>query len=538
MEKETTRRIFRVERREISYIRYTLESYDGMAAVTTLDPREALISVSVAPGCEGEVADLLTSLTMKEGLLIEELDRLKPSIATGEARPRELIARSSAAARGKGGFHIITMGCQMNVYDSDMAARMLIRAGWESVDDPRDARLVLINTCSVREKPEHKAVSMLGRMASLKRRRPEMILGMMGCFAQQKGAELLKRCPGLNLVMGPRALGSFPELLARIEKGAAEPLLALGTSDFPFECGLEDDFFKGRVTGFIAVTQGCDNFCSYCIVPYVRGRERSRGPADILSEADALLAEGVKELTLLGQNVNSYRWEDGSIRRFPDLLRAVAEREGLLRLRFTTSHPKDLSDELIACFAELPALCPHIHLPFQAGSDRVLKRMGRRYSREDYLRLVEKLRRAQPAIALTSDVMVGFPGETEKDFAQTLDLIERIQFDNLYSFKYSDRPGTAAAGMDRKISEEEKAARLETLQRIQETITQRRNQTLVGSTVEVLVEGESRRGRQFSGRSGCNRVVNFKYNKKCLGKIIHVRIKESFIHSLRGEPIE
>lgn len=538
MAKETSKRLFRVDRREISYIRYTLESYDGMAAVTTLDPREAFISVSVAPGCEAQVAELIASLKTGEGLLIEELDALKTPDAAGEDRPAQSSLRQQIAVLGKGGFHIVTMGCQMNVYDSDTAARMLMRAGWEPVTDPRKARLVLINTCSVREKPEHKAVSMLGRMASLKNRRPDMILGIMGCFAQQRGAELLRRFPALNLVMGPRALGSFPSLLARLEEDPAEPLVAIGTSDFPLDPEPEDGFFKGRVSGFIAVMQGCDNFCTYCIVPYVRGRERSRDPSDIIAEADALLSEGVKELTLLGQNVNSYRWETGRIRQFPDLLRAVAEREGLLRLRFTTSHPKDLSDDLIACFGNLPTLCPHIHLPFQSGSDRILKRMGRRYSREDYLRLVEKLRGAQPSIALTSDVMVGFPGETEEDFAQTLDLIERIQFDNLYSFKYSDRPGTAAADMDRKIQEAEKAARLETLQRIQETITLRRNQALIGSVVEVLVEGESRRGRQFSGRTGCNKVVNFNHNKNCLGKIINVLVKESFIHSLRGEALE
>jgi tRNA-2-methylthio-N6-dimethylallyladenosine synthase len=306
-------------------------------------------------------------------------------------------------------------------------------------------------------------------------------------------------------------------------------------SSFP---AVRAGYFAGRVKSFVTIMEGCDNFCTYCIVPYVRGREVSRPLEDILNEATALVAQGVKEVTLLGQNVNSYRYGRDHGNGFPSLLRRVNAVEGLLRIRFTTSHPKDLSDDLIQCFGELEKLCPHVHLPFQAGSNRILKAMRRGYTREHYLELIEKLRNTRPDIAITSDVMVGFPGESERDFESTMDLVRRIEFDNLYSFKYSDRAGTCAEKMGPKVADAEKASRLEALQSLQKLISFSKNKRLVGSTVQVLVEGRSKRENQISGRTGTNKVVNFSCDLNRLFNIINVKIKRCSPNSLWGEALD
>jgi tRNA-2-methylthio-N6-dimethylallyladenosine synthase len=277
--------------------------------------------------------------------------------------------------------------------------------------------------------------------------------------------------------------------------------------------------------------EGCNNFCSYCVVPFVRGREVSLSPDDIISEGLDLIADGIKDITLLGQNVISYHWRD---RDFVSLLTEVSRLEGLFRLRFTTSHPKDLSDEIIQCFGEISNLCPHIHLPFQAGSNTILERMKRRYTREQYLDLVFRLRQAQPDISITSDVMVGFPGESEKDFEMTLDLIKTAQFDNLFSFKYSDRKGTLAAKMENKVDESEKTRRLKALQDIQKQITLRKNVQLKGKQIEVLFEGEGKRKGQLMGRTGTNKVVNVLGDNKNIGDLVKVKIKDCFMNSLRA----
>jgi tRNA-2-methylthio-N6-dimethylallyladenosine synthase len=282
--------------------------------------------------------------------------------------------------------------------------------------------------------------------------------------------------------------------------------------------------------------EGCNNFCSYCIVPYVRGREISKPVDDILAEARSLVVQGVKEITLLGQNVNSYNWIDGNRRwRFPDLLEKIGGVEGLVRLRFTTSHPKDVSLDLIHSFKDIPNLCPHIHLPFQAGSNRILKSMKRRYTREDYMKLVENLKNFNPGIAITSDVMVGFPGETDNDFEETLDLIRHVRFDSLYSFKYSDRAGTAAEKMENKVAESVKTSRLAILQDLQEQITREKNKQLEGRVLEVLVEGESRKGGQRTGKTDTNKIINFQCNKCSIGELVMIRVQEAFINSFRGE---
>lgn len=500
------KRIFRVNRKDINYLRTTLESYDGMAIVSTIDPYAAYIEIRISSGCEDIVIEILNSLRGEEGIYIVEIKK----------------------------FYITTMGCQMNEYDSDFLAQSLMNSGLSPVEDPESADFILINTCTVRAKPEHKALSLLGRMSSIKVRRPQVVLGLVGCLAQQQGANLIERFPQLDLVIGPREIGRIQEILKRIN-GNQNKILATDLEPAPPNPILYKGYFNGRVTGYVSVMEGCNNFCSYCIVPYVRGREISRSPNEILLEAKNLVSEGIKEITLLGQNVNSYCLKDDKKWNFALLLHEVSKFQGLLRLRFTTSHPKDLSDDLIRCFKDLNNLCPHIHLPFQAGSNRVLKNMKRGYTCEEYIERIVKLRQIKPDIAITSDVMVGFPGETQKDFEMTLDLIKKVQFDSLFSFKYSDRKGTFAEKMGNKVDETEKTRRLSALQNIQKQITFKKNRALEGKQLQVLVEGISKRGGQLTGRTGSNKIVNFSCDNSHIGQLVNVKIKNGFLNSLRGE---
>ena len=431
-------------------------------------------------------------------------------------------------------YYIATMGCQMNEYDSECVGRMLRQARYFPVEDPAKADLILINTCAVRAKAEQKAFSLLGRMVSLKKRRPGLILGIMGCVAQKQGDSLLDKYAELDLVLGPRDLGRLPEILVQWEKGQARvkaTALDKGTSP-PILC---EGFFKGRAKAFITIMEGCNNFCTYCVVPYVRGREVSRPPGDILKEAEYLVREGIREITVLGQNVNSYMYNDDQSFSFTDILRMLDKIEGLKRIRFTTSHPKDLSDGLIQCFSECAKLCSHIHLPFQAGSNRILKAMNRGYTREKYMDLIARLREVRPEISVTSDVMVGFPGETREDFALTLDLIEKVEFDGLYSFKYSDREGTRAANLQHKIPEAEKLNRLSELQQLQKSITLNKNRALLGTEAVILVEGLSKRGGQLTGRTSSNKVVNLIGDISEIGNMVNVLIQRVHANSLWGE---
>ena len=436
-------------------------------------------------------------------------------------------------------FFIYTMGCQMNSYDSDFMAQVLIEKGLEPVETPEEADVILVNTCTVREKPAQKAFSYLGRMTRIKKRRKgAVILGVIGCLAQEKPDELRRRVPNLDLIAGPREVGKISLLLDRAMGGAC--VVATDPGGSPPEAPKDGSYFKGKITGSVSIMEGCNNFCTYCIVPYVRGREMSRSPEDIFREAENLISAGVADITLLGQNVNSYRWEGketGEL-RFTDLVRKIGTLSGLIRLRFTTSHPKDLSDDLIECFRSLPVLAPHLHLPFQAGSDRILRKMGRGYTRTRYLELVEAIRRADRPISITSDVMVGFPGETDEDFEMTMDLINQVRFDGLFSFKYSDRKGTPAAEMNEKVSEQEKSRRLEKLQSVQKEITRSVNQELVGREMEVLVEGPGKRPGQFTGRTGSNKVVNFAAEELKAGSLVKVLIRRGSVNSLFGELAE
>ena len=427
-------------------------------------------------------------------------------------------------------FYIKTMGCQMNKYDSDHLAMLLINNGWIPEDNPEKADLILINTCAVRAKPEQKAASFLGRMLAIKRKKPEIILAVSGCMAQNEGVNFIKRFPQLDLVMGPREIGRFLSHLHQI-RTQRQRIIATDLQFPPPRPEPCDGFFEGRITGFVSIMEGCNNFCSYCIVPFVRGREISRPPGDIIAEVQNLISDGVKDITLLGQNVMSYSWKNLD---FASILREVSQTEGLMRVRFTTSHPKDLSDKVIQCFKNIDNLCHHLHLPFQAGSNAVLKKMKRGYTREQYLDLITRLREVQPDIALTSDVMVGFPGETEKDFEMTLDMIRQVQFDNLFSFKYSDRKGTIAYKMNEKIEETEKTRRLKVLQDLQKKITLKKNTLMKGVDIEVLVEGQSKKGRQMTGRSCTNKIVNFTDENCKIGDIVKVKIKECFFNSLRA----
>jgi tRNA-2-methylthio-N6-dimethylallyladenosine synthase len=432
-------------------------------------------------------------------------------------------------------FYIATMGCQMNDNDSETVAQYLLNAGFDPIDNYEHADLIIINTCTVREKAQQKAFSLLGRMLVLKKKRPEIILGMMGCLAQQEGQNLTKKYPELNLVLGTRKIDELPGFLNKIIENNEQIVETELLADSSITTVIQSGHFSGRLKAYITIMEGCNNFCSYCIVPYVRGREKSRSSQYILTQAETLIKQGVKDITLLGQNVNSYHFqsETGEI-NFPDLLLMLNNLDGFFRIRFTTSHPKDLSEDLIDSFKNLNKLCPHIHLPFQSGSNEILEKMNRSYSREIYLDLVKKMRKARPDIAITSDVMVGFPGETEDDFNMTLDLIEKIEFDNLFSFIYSDRKGTLAEKMNKKISEEIKLNRLTILQEKQKRITLKKNKLLEGKIEEVLVEGISKKGEQITGRTLNNRVVNFTGDINLTGELVKVMIEKSFFNSLQG----
>lgn len=422
----------------------------------------------------------------------------------------------------------------MNVNDSETMFALLKDLEYEQTDTSSEADLIILNTCCIRAKAEQKVYSELGRLKRLKRGDRRVLLGVGGCIAQQEGEKLLKRVPYLDLVFGTHSLHLLPEMVRAAERGER-----LSQTDF-LDPETRLDLFprkeaEGGITRFVTVMQGCDNFCSYCIVPYVRGREVSRRSDDILREIREMAATGVREVTLLGQNVNSYGLKSADEPDFAGLLRMVAQIDGIERIRFTTSHPKDISPSLIACFADLDKLCGHIHLPAQSGSDRILEMMNRGYSRHDYLEKISALKRARPGIQITGDMIVGFPGESEDDFLQTLSLMEEIGYADLFSFIFSARPETAAASLEDNLTRREKQERLDRLQGMQRRMTLERNRSLVGSIQEVLVEGTSRQGGQLFGRTGGNRVVNFSADPSLTGTLVSVRIVDAFPNSLLGE---
>jgi tRNA-2-methylthio-N6-dimethylallyladenosine synthase len=436
------------------------------------------------------------------------------------------------------GLYVRTFGCQMNEYDSLRVQRLLAPLGYVPVNDIGEADVIFLNTCSVREKAEQKVHSFLGRLRRLKDSKPHLKIIAGGCVAQQLGEKLLDRFDHLDMVMGTRGVGSVARMLQRVQESGGR-LACLPDQDCggPEPDGLK--IFPGTgVTAPVTIMQGCNNYCTYCIVPYVRGPERSRRACEILEEIKRLDESGVREVLLLGQNVNSYGTGLDENTTFVDLLRRISTETGIARIRFTTSHPKDLTDELMLCFAESDSLCKHLHLPVQAGSDGILARMNRGYTATGYMEKIRRLRRICPEIAITSDVIVGFPGETEEDFAHTMDLLEEVQFDNLFSFRYSDRPKTRAASFPGKVDPEVAARRLLQLQSYQADVTLAKNLAEVGSTRDVLVEGPSRASNgQMTGRTSQNRIVNFEAALSSAGQILGVKIAFAYSHSLRGDVI-
>jgi len=433
---------------------------------------------------------------------------------------------------------IRTFGCQMNVHDSEQLEELLKAQGYARTESAKEADLIIVNTCSIRDKAEQKVYSQLGRYRHLKKTKPGLQIGVCGCVAQQQGGRLLEKTPFLDLVVGTHNLDRLPEFIGRARR-TGRPVVETGFRETVPSIGIPTLPARGSVSAFVTIMQGCDNYCAFCVVPYLRGREESRKFGDILAEVKALAARGVKEVTLLGQNVNSYGKSPGGGHTFAELLRAVGGIEGIERIRFTTSHPKDLSDDIIACFRDVKALCESIHLPVQSGSDEVLARMNRRYTSAEYLDRVRRLREASPEIAVSSDIIVGFPGEAEQDYQKTLDLMEKVRFDTLFSFQYSERQGTAAVGLDGKVSPGEKRRRLIELQALQDRHTREKNDSLVGRIVEVLVDGTSRNtARDVTGRTRSNKIVNFAGGKDLIGKTVQVRIVEAFLHSLRGEMLD
>ena len=432
------------------------------------------------------------------------------------------------------GLYLETFGCQMNVSDSEKIVSLLSGLGYHSVTDPAQADLILLNTCSVRAKAESKVYDYLGRYRLRKLKNSRLIIGVGGCVAQQEGERLLKKVPYVDLVFGTHSLHLLPELVRAAERGERR-----SSTDF-VDTETRLNLFPeasdtGELARFVTIMQGCDNFCTYCVVPFVRGREISRRSAEILAEIRAMAENGAREVTLLGQNVNSYGLKSEGELHFADLIREISAIDGIDRIRFTTSHPRDISRELVACFAEIPKLCGHIHLPAQSGSDAVLARMDRGYSRAEYLATVATLRGVRPDLAVTGDIIVGFPGETEADFEATLSLLEEVRFADLFSFVYSERPETAAAGFPDQLTRMVKQQRLERLQLRQREITQEICAGVVGTVQRVLIEGLSRRGDQITGRTDGNRIVNVAGDPSLVGRVVEVTIIHSNPNSLIGE---
>jgi tRNA-2-methylthio-N6-dimethylallyladenosine synthase len=427
--------------------------------------------------------------------------------------------------------YIKTYGCQMNVYDSERMADLLRPLGYCATETPEGADLVVLNTCHIREKAAEKVYSELGRLKPLKAARAReggaMIIAVAGCVAQAEGAEIMTRQPAVDLVIGPQSYHRLPELIARTHRASGERLAADFAAQEKFDA-LPDERAVSGVSAFLTVQEGCDKFCSFCVVPYTRGAEYSRPAAAIVAEAERLAAKGVREITLLGQNVNAYA---GGL---SPLIRALAKIEGLDRIRYTTSHPRDMDEDLIAAHAEVEALMPYLHLPVQAGSDRVLKAMNRGHTADAYLRLVERVRAARPDMALSGDFIVGFPGETEADFQATLALVREARYAGAFSFKYSRRPGTPGAAMQGQVAEAEKDDRLQRLQALLAAQQAAFNASCVGRTLPVLFEKPGRHPGQIIGRSPYLQGVHVTAPQSLIGRIAAVAITRAERNSLAG----
>ena len=432
-------------------------------------------------------------------------------------------------------FHIITYGCQMNVHDSEQMAGLLQTIGYSRSASPEDADVILLNTCSIREKAAHKLYSRLGKLRPLKDKNPGLLIGVCGCVAQQEGEQIFAQVPSVDFVLGTKAIPRLPHILEALE---VRPRV-IDVGEYVWEREDDNIVRECRFKAYITIMRGCDNFCAYCVVPYTRGREESRPSAEIVSEARHLADDGVLEVTLLGQNVSSYADPSGAAPAFPDLLKAVHAVEGLRRLRFITAHPKDVSPELAEMMARLPNVCRHFHLPCQAGADHVLELMNRRYTRQWYLSRVELLRRAMPDIAITTDIIVGFPGETDVDFQQTLTLLEEVRYDSIFAFQYSDRPNAKATGLPDHVSDAVKSERLQQVLELQRRLSLEKHSTMIGRTLEVLPESINPRFPDtLTGRTRGNHVVTLQAPETFLGTLVSVKITEAFPYRLSGEIVE
>ena len=429
-----------------------------------------------------------------------------------------------------------TYGCQMNVYDSERMSEMLAAVGYEATPTADDADLVVLNTCHIREKAAEKVYSEVGRLRALKARRPDMLIAVAGCVAQAEAGEVVRRAPAVDIVVGPQAYHRLPEMLARAERTRGGGIIDV---DFRPEAKFDELPAPGRPAGpsaFLTIQEGCDKFCTFCVVPYTRGAEYSRPAAAVIAEAKELARRGAREIVLLGQNVNAWRGEgaDGRDWTLARLIRALAEIEGVERLRYTTSHPRDMTEDLIEAHGAVPALMPFLHLPVQAGSDRVLERMNRKHRASDYRRIVERLRAARPDIALASDFIVGFPGESERDFEQTLGLVRDVGYAQAYSFKFSARPGTPAAADPLQVPEAAKSERLARLQELLNGQQQAFNRGCVGKRLPVLFERPGKRDGQLVGRSPYMQAVHAEAGAAGIGDLAEVEILAAGPNSLSG----
>ncbi len=425
----------------------------------------------------------------------------------------------------------------MNVHDSEKIAGIFAESGHEESTGKGDADVIVLNTCSIREKAEHKFYSDLGRLKKAKANNPDLKIAVAGCIAQQEGKKLFKRFPYIDFVFGPNNIDSLQTLingnaLATLKRH--QPTFIDVNPDYPSM--VLPVKRAGEVKAWVSIMYGCDNFCSYCVVPYTRGRERSRPSTDIYKEAEKLAAEGFKEINLLGQNVNSYGRKLDEDIDFPALLYKLHEIEGIERIRFVTSHPKDFSEKLIEAMRDLPKVCKHMHLPVQAGSDNVLALMNRKYTYKEYKEKIDLLKSNIPEIAITTDIIVGFPGETDEDFRLTMKALSEIEYDGIFAFKYSKRPGTKALELPDHVDEDNKSERLSEVQKLQENITYNKNKLLEGRTVEILVEGASDADKEkLTGRTTTNKIVNYYGGSSDIGKLINVKILDAKMHSLSGE---
>jgi tRNA-2-methylthio-N6-dimethylallyladenosine synthase len=465
------------------------------------------------------------------------------SVEADKAAAAETQAATSVSKPAKGVL-IRTWGCQMNVYDSDRMADVLSPLGYRTVETPEEADLIILNTCHIREKATEKVFSDLGRLRAVKEARAgtgkRTAIAVAGCVAQAEGAEITRRAPYVDMVFGPQTYHQLPEMIAAVEKGLGETRIV--NTDFEVDAKFDHLPEEGAAPGpsaFLSVQEGCDKFCTFCVVPYTRGAEYSRPVAQVLAEAQRLARGGARELTLLGQNVNAYHGTgpDGRDWGLARLLYALAEIEGIERLRYTTSHPRDMDDALIEAHGAIPALMPFLHLPVQSGSDRILAAMNRKHTADDYRRIIDRLRAARTDLALSSDFITGFPGETDKDFADTLRLVREVGYAQAYSFKYSPRPGTPAADETVQVAEAVKSERLAALQQLLNAQQDAFNRAMIGRSLPVLLDRKGRTASQLHGRSPYMQSVHVEAPERLFGQIVDIRIESAQPNSLTGQVV-